>query len=357
LEGVNRNHAFGIAFVTNQVVTEPQRTELHTLAAPITVELFHLERVVAILDSPDMARVREQFLDIKAENPASIQLGGEGGRAPGAGGGGGGAMGQFSTGGDGGAGGNILLAGQPGAGGGGAGTTGDGAVGGDGGGGGEYFEVTLGPNEIGPDSGFHHFEIRVGTGGTGSTGDGSPGEDTIVNACDAAGNVLHSFVARGGDGGAAGKVPLQKFRRRPTTEDVRAGLKVTGMLAAELLRVKNGLWTVIDGGWEFYQTDAFPFRFQLAVLIEIDTGTIEPGTMLELNIVVRSPDGFSTQTQVVAITTPDSLVRRIRFPSLLEISGSVFGLWRVCVLADSILIGELPLEITNSTRQIQVASA
>jgi hypothetical protein len=67
------------------------------------------------------------------------------------------------------------------------------AGGGEGGGGGEYVSVTLGPDDIGPDSGFHHIEFRVGKGGI-----GGPGEDTIVNLCDDNGHVLRSIVAKGG---------------------------------------------------------------------------------------------------------------------------------------------------------------
>ena len=92
---------------------------------------------------------------------STVHLGGEGGKAPGAGGGGGGAMGYGATGGTGGPGGEINLHGTPGeapgAGGGGASAVGDAAVAGEGGGG-EYVSVMLGPDEIGPNSSFHHFE-------------------------------------------------------------------------------------------------------------------------------------------------------------------------------------------------------
>jgi hypothetical protein len=79
-----------------------------------------------------MAGVRQQFLDIEADSPPAIHLGGQGGAAPGAGGGGGGAMGSDAMGGSGGPGGDIHLHGAPGdapgAGGGGAGAVGEGVV-------------------------------------------------------------------------------------------------------------------------------------------------------------------------------------------------------------------------------------
>jgi hypothetical protein len=164
LAAARYNSVAGIAFVTNQELRLSEREEIKRLSVPTIAEIYHLERITAILDSPGMAQVREQFLDIEAERPSVTHLGGRGGTAPGAGGGGGGAMGGQATGGAGGPGGDIInldgtLGEAPGAGGGGAGAVGEGAVGGEGGGGGEHVSVTLGPDDIGPDSGVHHFEI------------------------------------------------------------------------------------------------------------------------------------------------------------------------------------------------------
>jgi hypothetical protein len=260
LLGVARNDAKGIAFVTNQELTLIQRAELKTRAAPTVVELFHLERITAILDTPSMAGVRQQYLDIEAESLPTIHLGGQGGSAPGAGGGGGGAFGPDARGGGRGPGGEINIHGTPGdapgAGGGGAGAVGEGAIGGEGGGGGEYCSVLLGPSEIGPESGFHHMEIQVGKGGSG------PGEDSIVNICAVDGRVLRSIVAKGGKPGAPAYVPPPS--RVPTEDDVKAGLKVTGILAAQYIRLQqSGLWTMDGCCWigRRSQPPHFGFRY------------------------------------------------------------------------------------------------
>lgn len=343
LAGAKHNSVEGIAFVTNQELTLSQREKIKKLAAPTVVELYHLERITTILDTLAMAKVREQFLDIEAESSPAIHLGGQGGAAPAAGGGGGGAIGPDATGGSGGPGGDINLHGTPGeapgAGGGGAGAVGEGAVGGEGGAGGEYVSVTLGPDDIGPDSGVHHFEIQVGKGGV-----GGPGEDSIINLCDEDGHVLRSIVAKGGRAGAPPYVPPPS--RSPTEEDLKAGLKVTGILAAEFIRFsKDGLITIVAGGWDFWEANSNPFRFQLPLLVEIETGTIEPRNILDLKLVVRSPDGFQVHEQRQAVTVHDSLVRRSRFGVLLEFSGSRSGLWRVQILAGRQEIGEFPIEI------------
>lgn len=141
LKGVKANDANGLVFVTNQELKVAERELLTDAAAPTPVDLFHLDRLRLILDKPDMASVRQQFLGTGNDDPGETSLGGEGGKAMGAGGGGGGASGGGALGGPGGRGGDIRFNGQPGeapgSGGGGAGAMGEGAVGAEGGSGGE----------------------------------------------------------------------------------------------------------------------------------------------------------------------------------------------------------------------------
>ena len=59
-----KHHPDGIAFVTNQELALHERSKLMTLASPHLIELYHLERLTAILDQPAMSAVRKQFLDI-----------------------------------------------------------------------------------------------------------------------------------------------------------------------------------------------------------------------------------------------------------------------------------------------------
>ncbi|MDP3278242.1 MAG: hypothetical protein Q8Q09_23850 [Deltaproteobacteria bacterium] len=63
--GVAANGADGFAFVTNQELALGERELLRQSVAPVPVELYHLERITAILDKPSMASVRKQFLQIE----------------------------------------------------------------------------------------------------------------------------------------------------------------------------------------------------------------------------------------------------------------------------------------------------
>ena len=61
-----KHEPYGIAFVTNQELTLSQRQEFKKIAEPLKLEIFHLERITSILDSPLMAGVRKQFLGIES---------------------------------------------------------------------------------------------------------------------------------------------------------------------------------------------------------------------------------------------------------------------------------------------------
>jgi hypothetical protein len=83
LEGVERNEVDGIAFVTNQEITLGEREALEELAGTTLIEIYHLERIVHILDTPQCYGIRQEYLSIDvskdelsallAENKAAIE--------------------------------------------------------------------------------------------------------------------------------------------------------------------------------------------------------------------------------------------------------------------------------------------
>jgi hypothetical protein len=64
LKGVASNKADALAFVTNQELRLAEREALMNAAGSVPVELYHLERITTILDTPAMVGVRKQFLGI-----------------------------------------------------------------------------------------------------------------------------------------------------------------------------------------------------------------------------------------------------------------------------------------------------
>ena len=61
---VQAHQADGFAFVTNQGLSDSQRKKLGG-RTEAQVEVYHLERIASILDSPQLYGVRLEFLDIE----------------------------------------------------------------------------------------------------------------------------------------------------------------------------------------------------------------------------------------------------------------------------------------------------
>lgn len=75
LDGAKMHQPRGFAFVTNQEVTLGERKELAAMVDGLGVEIFHMERIAALLDQPEMVGIRQQFLGIDPGSvPLNIQL-------------------------------------------------------------------------------------------------------------------------------------------------------------------------------------------------------------------------------------------------------------------------------------------
>lgn len=73
LEGVKGNRVEGIAFITNQAITLSQRKELKYLSQT-NVDIFHLERIVNLLNSPHSYGARQDFLDINMTDEEKVSF-------------------------------------------------------------------------------------------------------------------------------------------------------------------------------------------------------------------------------------------------------------------------------------------
>lgn len=80
VDAARHRQPFGVAFVTNQKITNGEREKLRKAAGSIAVDVFHLERNVHLLDSPAMSQIREQYIYIPATGllPMSVKASVEG---------------------------------------------------------------------------------------------------------------------------------------------------------------------------------------------------------------------------------------------------------------------------------------
>lgn len=69
IDGARKHSPDGVVFVTNQELRLAERKKLRGLGGDLPIDLIHLYRVATILDRPQMARTRQQYLKIGAGRP------------------------------------------------------------------------------------------------------------------------------------------------------------------------------------------------------------------------------------------------------------------------------------------------
>ncbi len=72
LQGFTEQHVDGFVFVTNQKLTNSQKSKLLSLAGLQYLHLIHLETMVSLLDSPIGYGIRLEFLDVEMEKEEQI---------------------------------------------------------------------------------------------------------------------------------------------------------------------------------------------------------------------------------------------------------------------------------------------
>ena len=65
LSGIDANNANGFAFVTNQETRLSERKILTEIAPEIDIQIYHLERIASLLNTPSCYGIRMEFLDIE----------------------------------------------------------------------------------------------------------------------------------------------------------------------------------------------------------------------------------------------------------------------------------------------------
>jgi len=74
IKGVKVSASSGFAFITNQELRLAERKELIDLYPEIDVDIFHLERIASILNSPQNYGIRLEFLDIDMTKEEQLAL-------------------------------------------------------------------------------------------------------------------------------------------------------------------------------------------------------------------------------------------------------------------------------------------
>ncbi len=75
IDAARHRDPYGVAFVTNQKLTNGEKDKLRAAGGTIAVDVFHLERNVHLLDGSGMSQIREQYIYIPATGlpPMSVK--------------------------------------------------------------------------------------------------------------------------------------------------------------------------------------------------------------------------------------------------------------------------------------------
>jgi hypothetical protein len=74
LSGTDANNANGLAFVTNQEICLSERKILTEIAPKIDVQIYHLERIASLLNTPSCYGIRMEFLDIEMSKEEQLSF-------------------------------------------------------------------------------------------------------------------------------------------------------------------------------------------------------------------------------------------------------------------------------------------
>lgn len=74
MSGIDANNANGLAFVTNQEIRLSERKILTEIAPKIDVQIYHLERIASLLNTPSCYGIRMEFLDIEMSKEEQLSF-------------------------------------------------------------------------------------------------------------------------------------------------------------------------------------------------------------------------------------------------------------------------------------------
>ena len=74
LDGMKANNAEGLAFVTNQELRLGERKILTELMPEVDVQIYHLERIASLLNTPSFYGIRMEFLDIEMSKEEQLSF-------------------------------------------------------------------------------------------------------------------------------------------------------------------------------------------------------------------------------------------------------------------------------------------
>ncbi|MEH2216125.1 MAG: HNH endonuclease [Nostoc sp.] len=196
---------------------------------------------------------------------------------------------------------------------------------------------------------FHGAQLKAG--GEGGSHGGAGGEGGIINIVGVTPAGFHEPIdvhgregqVPGGGGGGGG---LATYRGRPAdVDDLENGLQISAIFLANAIQVQ-GLFSVLGGGWAYYEVPSLPYNLQLNLLCVVETGTIPINTLLRIDYSVKDAEGHTALVSHydLPISQTTAQIRRWSVPLFLSLKINCIGIWRIMVSSGSLPLASHDIE-------------
>ncbi|SUA82027.1 Uncharacterised protein [Pandoraea pnomenusa] len=141
--------------------------------------------------------------------------------------------------------------------------------------------------------GFERIDFVIPEGGRAAKYPGEHAEDggeTVLNFVTANGRVLRTIRASGGRG-AQSTCEIPAGSREITPADISAGFRVSAILPADVVYVRDGVCSLLGGGFTFSNVESIPVDISWILLLKLDFGASVDNMSLAMFVTVDDPYG------------------------------------------------------------------
>ena len=121
---------------------------------------------------------------------------------------------------------------------------------------------------------------------------------------------------------------------------------VMAAFLANSVELRNGLFSVLSGGWATYPCNTLPAEYSWPLVIRMSLGGVRPGGSLKIQFVLLAPEGEKIDLQSIDVPR-DNLASSPTWNGfvLLQPKITAAGLWTICIRTEEEELSRIPIEI------------
>ncbi|MBA5689388.1 hypothetical protein [Rugamonas apoptosis] len=116
-------------------------------------------------------------------------------------------------------------------------------------------------------------------------------------------------------------------------------------MLAEMIRVKNNLVTILDGGWGTYTVPNLPFKVEWPVFAVFHTTGLRAPSVIGCVIRIKDPSGHIVLQHDFQFEKLDDGVVRALYSQVLSFDANVLGAWNLEVVSGEYVLATMPVHV------------